>query len=199
MTRPNKVGDPDLTALIELYKAGALTLEEFKAEKEKLSAPERVQTSSDESPEEVDLDQSERLALKIRRVPYFVWLILGVVIFVSIVALFQDGSVPTKPRPTAVPTLSTREVVYEMEGDGTHFSMTASTPTGTTQQNPDLPLRKQGGGNLTFTFAPGEHVYISGQVINGRTLTCRIKVDGAVISENTSSGEYSIATCSGRS
>lgn len=44
---------------------------------------------------------------------------------------------------------------------------------------------------------PGAHVYISGQALNGRTLTCRITVDGVLISENTSSGEYSIATCSG--
>lgn len=32
-----------------------------------------------------------------------------------------------------------------------------------------------------------------------RSVTCRITVDGIVISENTSSGEYGIATCKGSS
>jgi hypothetical protein len=41
-------------------------------------------------------------------------------------------------------------------------------------------------------------MYVSGQnATEYGTVTCRIKVDGNVVSQNTSSGAYSIATCSG--
>ncbi|WP_307868212.1 MmpS family transport accessory protein [Cellulosimicrobium cellulans] len=96
-----------------------------------------------------------------------------------------------------VAALSPREVVYEVEGDGRYFDMTAETPTGTTQASPDLPLRLKSGGLVTHAFDPGSFVYISAQSKDGRTITCRITVDGQVISENTATGQYAIATCKG--
>ena len=52
---------------------------------------------------------------------------------------------------------------------------------------------------LTFTFARGDFVSISAQkkADGGGNITCRITVDGEVISENTSSAAYGIASCSG--
>lgn len=90
-----------------------------------------------------------------------------------------------------------RAVVYEMTGDGANFSMTAKTPDGTVQANPDLPLQTTDGGNFGFAASAGDFVYISGQAKDGRELTCRILVDGEVIAENTSTGQYTIVTCDG--
>jgi hypothetical protein len=89
------------------------------------------------------------------------------------------------------------KVIYQVTGDGTYFSMTASTPDGSVQANPDLPLRTKGGEPFTFEAMPGEFLYISAQIQNGTTITCRIAVDDVVIAENTSTGSYSIATCEG--
>jgi hypothetical protein len=60
---------------------------------------------------------------------------------------------------------------------------------------------KSGATGLTFQFHPGDFVYFSAQAKEGSgSLTCRIvRVDDStVISENTSSGEFSIATCQGK-
>jgi hypothetical protein len=94
-----------------------------------------------------------------------------------------------------VPTVAT--VVYEVEGDGAYFDLTAETPTGTTQATPDLPLRLKTGEPMTYEFQRGDFVYLSAQSKDGRTITCRITVDGTVVSENTSTGQFGIATCKG--
>lgn len=90
-----------------------------------------------------------------------------------------------------------RAVVYEMTGDGAYFAMTAKTPDGTVQANPDLPLKVEGGGSFGFSASAGDFVYLSGQATQGRELTCRILVDGEVIAENTSTGKYTVVTCDG--
>lgn len=97
--------------------------------------------------------------------------------------------------PAVVPDVAT--VVYEVEGDGAYFDLTAETPTGTTQATPDLPLRLDTGEPMTFEFQPGDFVYVAAQSKDGRTITCRITVDGTVVSENTSTGKFGIATCKG--
>ena len=76
-----------------------------------------------------------------------------------------------------------------------------TTPTGTEQATPSLPLRNQAGElGVTHEFGPGEFVYVSAQNEGEYgSVTCRITVDGVVVSENTSSGAYGIATCEGRS
>jgi hypothetical protein len=53
---------------------------------------------------------------------------------------------------------------------------------------------------LPLYFAPGSFVYISAQNKddNYGDISCRISTkDGAVISENTSSGQFAIVTCQG--
>ena len=93
------------------------------------------------------------------------------------------------------------EVVYEVEGDNTSWaSVTIRTPTGTIQGSPDLPMQTKSGELLTFQFDVGEFVYISAQNKDEYgSVTCRITVDGEVVSENTSSGAYGVASCEGRS
>lgn len=101
------------------------------------------------------------------------------------------------------------EIRYEAEGDpltyepkGTYGSVTMKTPTGTSQSEPDLPMRAKDSASpgLTMTFQAGDFVYISVQN-NGSTdnVTCRVTAsNGVVISENTSTSSYGIATCQGR-
>jgi len=93
------------------------------------------------------------------------------------------------------------EVTYEVDGSATSASVTMEMPSGTSQVSVDLPLTNQDGDvGVTNKFSRGSFVYISAQNKESYgSVTCRIKVDGAVISENTSSGAYAIATCKGTS
>jgi hypothetical protein len=91
------------------------------------------------------------------------------------------------------------KVVYEVEGDADYAEVTMQTPTGQSPQSPALPMvLESGDGPLTFEFNPGAFVYLSAQNTEEfGDITCRITVDGVVISENTSSGGFAIATCTG--
>lgn len=97
------------------------------------------------------------------------------------------------------PTL--RTVLYEVEGTATGASLTIATPSGTRQvSDAAVPVTREASGErgLEMTVAPGEFLYISAQNNHDTgTITCRITVDGVVISENSSSGAYAIASCSG--
>lgn len=114
----------------------------------------------------------------------------------------QERKAEAELRESVARALS-REVVYEVEGSGGASSagVTVTTPTGTEQATPSLPLRNQAGElGVTHEFGPGEFVYVSAQNEGEYgSVTCRITVDGVVVSENTSSGAYGIATCEGRS
>lgn len=87
-------------------------------------------------------------------------------------------------------TPATHTVVYEATADaytggGRTGMVTAQTESGTSQ----------GTGALPFS----DFVYLSVQNQQpAGSVTCRITVDGVVVSENTSSGGYTIATCQGR-
>jgi hypothetical protein len=89
-------------------------------------------------------------------------------------------------------------VLYEATADTAYGSgrtgmVTAQAPGGTTQRTDLLPITG------TFTFHSGDFVYLSVQNQQGLgAVTCRITVDGKVVSENTSTGGYTIATCQGR-
>lgn len=95
------------------------------------------------------------------------------------------------------------KVRYEVGGDTTQASITIQTPSGSSQQNDiDVPLKTKEGGYpyLEFTFSAGDFVYLSAQNSKGYgTVTCRITTDdGEVIAENSASGGYAIASCSGK-
>ena len=120
------------------------------------------------------------------------WLALGVAI--AIVAAVIGGELLAGPSAPA-----TRTVVYTVEADaafggGRTGMVTAGTPGGgTSQRTGPLPITG------SFTFHPGDHVYVSVQNQQGAgSVTCRITVDGLKVSENTSSGGYAIATCQGQ-
>ncbi len=91
-------------------------------------------------------------------------------------------------------------VLYEVEGDTDYADVTMETPTGTSQISPDVPMVRKSDGQrgLEMEFSPGDFLYLSAQNNRGYgTVVCRISVDGVVISENSASGGYAIATCKG--
>jgi hypothetical protein len=96
---------------------------------------------------------------------------------------------------------STVEVLYEVEGSATGANLTMESATGTVQANGKaVPLvnKTSGKRGLTFTMPRGHFVYLSAQNEGSRgSITCRITVDGIVVSTNTSSGAYTIASCKG--
>lgn len=127
----------------------------------------------------------------------WLWAALGVVIALAIALLI--GYWPTGSTP---PPITSHTVVYQADSSGTNVgTFTLETPTGSQQGEADLPLKSQAGDTgLTFPgFSSGGFVYLSVQNKNAAgSVTCRILVDGKVISENTSTGGYVIATCSSR-
>jgi hypothetical protein len=99
--------------------------------------------------------------------------------------------------------VQTYAVRYELDGTTKQADVTMQTPTGRSQQSDiDVPMMDQetNAPGLTFTeFGLGDFVYVSGQNSQSYgTLTCRIKVNGVVMSQNTASGGFSIATCEER-
>lgn len=99
-------------------------------------------------------------------------------------------------------TQAMRQVVtYEVEGDAPEgASLTYELPTGSSQNSAaDVPVTTKAGGPITFNAMPGQFLYISAQNnADSGYLVCRIKVDGAVVSENRADGGFAIATCEGR-
>jgi cytoskeletal protein RodZ len=96
---------------------------------------------------------------------------------------------------------STREVLYEVEGTATSADITYETPSGTAQaSNKRVPLgnKESGKPGIALTMERDDFVYISAQNQGSSgTVTCKITVDGVLISTVTSSGAYAIASCKG--
>lgn len=109
----------------------------------------------------------------------------------------EDGAGSSGGLPAADATVT---VLYEVEGTTDHADVTMETPTGTSQISPDVPMVRESDGRagLQWEFTSGDYVYLSAQ--NNRshgTVSCRITVDGVVVSENSATGGYAIATCKG--
>lgn len=132
------------------------------------------------------------------------WLPIGavavfavVVIVVAIAGANGGDRSTTGAEPAADGTVT---VLYEVEGSTDYADVTMETPTGSSQISPDVPMTRKSDGRrgLSMEFAPGAFVYLSAQNNRGYgTVTCRITVDGVVVSENSASGGYAIATCEG--
>ncbi len=126
--------------------------------------------------------------------------VVGAIVIAVIVAVATGSGDDSDSSATFDDVAPLVHVVYELDGTASSADITIQTDSGGTsqQQGVDVPLRnKAGGEGLRFTFDGGEFVYISAQNNGSGTLTCRIKADGVVISENTASGEFAIATCEG--
>lgn len=113
-----------------------------------------------------------------------------------------------RPPSLAAPEGSTgpapHVVIYNAEGGGARgirsATYTLQTPSGSEQADVDLPLRTADGTGIHVAgFKTGDFLYLSIQNLDASgSVTCRISVDGYIVSENTSSGGYTIATCKGQ-
>ena len=118
-----------------------------------------------------------------------------------------DISTPrtTTPRTTAAPEWeydcpgSDRRVIYFGEGSARSVSFTAQVNGGSSQGETSLPVTNTKGQlGLRQCMAPSDFVYFSIQNQDDYgDVTCKIEVDGRMISSVRSAGAYVIATCSG--
>ncbi|VXC66875.1 Flagellar hook-associated protein flgK [Arthrobacter sp. 9V] len=132
--------------------------------------------------------------------------IIGVILFIAaaigiIFGMVLGSSRSQTSTSSSSSYKSTVEVLYEVEGTAGGVDVTLQSTSGTVQLNGKaVPLanRTTGTRGITYTMNRGSFTYISAQN-NGAsgTVTCRITVDGTVVSTNTSSGGYAIASCSG--
>ncbi|MFC9419921.1 MmpS family transport accessory protein, partial [Bacillus mobilis] len=130
---------------------------------------------------------------------------LGAVITISSIASSNNATL-TSSSSDASSTSSdylsgTRSVLYEVEGTAEAVNITYQKSTGMAQQSDlSVPLTRKGTSQrgITFSMNRGDFVYISAQNQGSSgTVTCRISVDGVVVSTVTSRGGYTIATCDG--
>lgn len=126
---------------------------------------------------------------------------LGIV-FLGIVMIFGFASLCSTKRPSAPSYTAPRKtaaditlpVTYRISGTAGSVSLTYVNATGGTEQisTAGVPWEK------TFQMHYGDFVYISAQN-NGESgsVICEIKLDGNAWKQSTSSGAYTIASCSG--
>lgn len=119
---------------------------------------------------------------------------------IALVAVAACGTDTDKAEPSSGGPASTVEVVYEVTGDTKSAGVTVTTGTGTSQKDVAVPLvTKSGSEGIAFQMRPGARAYISAQNrdrYGSGPITCRIRVNGRILSENSSTGQFSIATCS---
>lgn len=110
----------------------------------------------------------------------------------------------TPSKSDAAKPASTHSVTYDVTGDGTKAtSVTYLTfndgSSGTSQANDTaVPFHKVVPIKGDTLFSTSLFSLVA-QSADGNTITCKITVDGKVISTNTSTGPYAVATCSGNS
>jgi len=123
--------------------------------------------------------------------------------FALLVVLAACGAPPTTEARRAAPAEQpvrapeTFKVTYQVTSDSNGLSLTYSDATGDTAQ---AKVNAYEGWTREQTMRRGAFAYVSAQMTLGfgTKVTCRILVDGVLVKENTSTGQFSIVTCSGR-
>jgi len=122
--------------------------------------------------------------------------ILVIFLFVILPALIRPLIEPffSHPNETRFNETTIFNVEYQVTGSATSASMTWENAQGGTEQGSYwLPYKRS-----AIQMDRGDFAYLSAQN-EGRTgmITCKIYVNGELWRSSTSSGEYSIASCSG--
>lgn len=96
-----------------------------------------------------------------------------------------------------------RSILYEVESDGETASVTwMSVDGGSVGQQQDTAAALPWSDTITVDdglFSSSVFSLVAQASETATTITCRITVDGEVVSEQTSQGAFSVATCSGSS
>ncbi len=134
--------------------------------------------------------------------------IVGAIVLLFVVVGVANGGNTTSPSPSPTPSGSGAAepepassgslVVYEVIGKGTAGNVTYMKEGFSQEQqtNAKLPFKKE----LQFKDKVGSLAPLSLVAQNGGSggdITCRITVDGEVVGESTSSGQYAVVTCNG--
>lgn len=144
------------------------------------------------TPDGLSSPAPHRPELPKRRWLIHLWIILGAAAILGVAWLAIN-------RP-AIQTTTTHTVLYEADAD----AATGGGRTGAYTMQTDSGGSSRGNSALPVTrtltdFHTGDFVYLSVQNQDAAgSVTCRITVDGAVVSGNNSTGGYTIATCEGR-
>lgn len=106
---------------------------------------------------------------------------------------------PSKPRAAIPADDGIRDILIEVVGEGRGASITLRDLDGTRQFDTGFPMMSATGElGLSGTFGVGDFYYISAQNLSDSGwVSCRVTIEGVVVSEVRSDGGYKIATCSG--
>lgn len=111
---------------------------------------------------------------------------------------FTTGPHPGDSTPLPPPPPAAVVVRYEVDGQAEDATVTMQTPSGISQEAvAHVPLDADETSSWDYDgFTSGAPLYVSVQGGTENTaITCRIKIDDQVVSENSSSAAYGIATC----
>ena len=131
-----------------------------------------------------------------------VWFWLAIIVVVIIIAVAAGGG-GGKSGGSASDTV---EVVYTLESDAATVSATYATLNngniGTSQDNNAAApwtktLQVEDSFINSFSLTGQMNPVLDGSRPDGTTITCRITVDGEVIAEQTSTGQYAAVSCAG--
>lgn len=133
-----------------------------------------------------------------KRVWFWLLAIIAVIVIVS-VATSTGGSDGDGGSAS-----DTVQVVYTIESDAPAISATYSTLNGGNigqQQNNEVPapwtqtVEVEDNFVQSFSLIGQMTPVFDGSAPEGTTITCRITVDGEVVAEQTSTGQYAAVTC----
>jgi hypothetical protein len=124
------------------------------------------------------------------------WLVVGVGIVAFVIGAVAVAKHARDTTPTDAPatTAAGHVVVYQVDGTAGTADVTYLTRGGEEQQNGTLlPFAK----HMTDSEAGSLLSLVAQSKSPDGSVTCRIVVDGRVISEHTSSGGYAVVSCDG--
>jgi hypothetical protein len=134
------------------------------------------------------------------------WIVLGVVAFIVLASIFSNntstnpvagpsGAAPTSAESAPAPSGDTATVTYEIIGRSKASNVTFNTDGGgsiSQENNVALPWRKEITVERGFAVTS-----LTAQNGGSGEITCRISVDGQVVKEAKSSGQYAVVSCAG--
>ncbi|WP_104086303.1 hypothetical protein [Arthrobacter sp. GMC3] len=138
------------------------------------------------------------------RKPWRGWVIaaLACVLAVLLISSMGNSNRKSEELKANAEAAATHTVLYEVEGTAKGADLTLETLNGTSQlSGKAVPLANKTSGKrgMTLEMPAGSFVYISAQNTGSSgTISCKITVDGVVVAHNSSSGGYTIATCTGK-
>ena len=127
-----------------------------------------------------------------------IWFWLALIVVVAIIAIATSGGGASDGSASG-----TVEVVYTLESDAQQISATYTTLDGgnigqSQANNTTAPwtqtLQVEDSFIQSFSLVGQMSPVFDGSA-DGTTITCRITVDGEVVAEQTSTGQYAIVTC----